>query len=162
MAVAAATFLLTAFSFAEGYINANDLEQGDVTAEKKEEDGFVLLATPEKAMVVQKSDKMKAGDDTFTQRISTKGSGKATERAITFPAKAGETIKVVCASSGNSGSRPLHIVNTDTGEELKSVAAASYKEGKPTVDSVKAPADGTYAVYSTGGGMYIYKIEVSK
>ena len=162
MAAVAATLLLGASVFAEGYISANDLEKGTITSVKNEEDGFVLVASVEKAMEVKSCDTRTVGDETFTQAISTKGSGKADLRTIKFPAKAGETIKVICNNSGKSGSRPLHIVNADTNEEIKVIAAASYAEGEAVVDSVKVPVTGTYAVYSTGGGMYIYKIEVSK
>ena len=114
-------------------------------------------------MEVKKNDPNTVGDETFTQAISTKGSGNAKkrERLITFPAKAGETIKILAHNSG-SGSRPLHLVNLDTLEELKVFAVTSMKEGPVYVDSAKAPVDGTYAVYSTSGGMYIYKIEISK
>lgn len=163
IAVLAATFMFGAFSFAEGYINGNDLEKGQITSEKQEEDGFVLVGSVEKPMEVKKCDTRTVGDDTFTQCISTKGSGNAKkgERLITFPVKAGETVKILCNNSG-SGSRPLHLVNMDTLEEVKVIAAGSYKEGDVHIDSTKISAAGTYAVFSTSGGMYIYKIEISK
>ena len=104
------------------------------------------------------------GDDTITQAISTKGSGsvKKMERIITFPAKAGETIRIFCNNSG-AGSRPLHLVNVDTKEEIKTIAAGSYKDDGPVhIDSTKVAANGTYGVFSTSGGMYIYKIEINK
>ena len=158
-----ATFMFGAFSFAEGYINANDLEKGQITTDKQEEDGFVLIGSTEKAMEVKKCDTRTVGDDTFTQAISTKGTGNAKkrERLITFPVKAGETVKILCNNSG-SGSRPLHLVNMDTNEEVKVIAAGSFKEGDVHVDSTKIDVAGTYGVYSTSGGMYIYKIEISK
>jgi len=164
LAALAATFMFGAFSFAEGYISANDLEKGQITAEKQEEDGFVLVASVEKAMEVKKNDAFTYEDETFTQAISTKGSGnpKKRERLITFPVKAGESIKILAHNSGSSGSRPLHLVNLDTLEELKVFAVPSMKEAPIFCDVVKAPADGTYAVYSTSGGMYIYKIEIKK
>ena len=117
----------------------------------------------EKAMEVKKCDTRTVGDDTFTQCISTKGSGspKKNERLITFPVKAGETVKILCNNSG-SGSRPLHLYNADTGEEVKVIAAGSYKEGDVHIDSTKIDVAGTYGVYSTSGGMYIYKIEINK
>ena len=159
----AATFTLGAFSFAEGYINANDLEKGTITETKQEEDGFVLIATAEKSMDVGKIEAKTVGDETFTQRISTKGSGsvKNPERIITFPAKAGETVTIICNNSG-SGQRSLYLANVDTKKDVKAISAGSYKEGGPTVDSTKITADGTYGVYSKGGGVYIYKIEIKK
>ncbi|MCR4821913.1 MAG: hypothetical protein K5873_03460 [Treponema sp.] len=164
LAVLAASFMFGAFSFAEGYICANDLEKGQITAEKQEEDGFVLIGSTEKAMEVKKCDTKTVGDETFTQAISTKGSGSAKkgERVITFPVKAGETVKVYANNSG-SGSRPLHLENMESGEEVKVFAVNSYKDGGPVfVESAKVAEAGTYGVYSTSGGMYIYKIEISK
>lgn len=163
LAAIAASLLLGASVFAEGYISANDLEKGPITSVKNEEDGFVLLATVEKSMEVKGCDSKNVGDETFTQAISTKGSGNAQkkERVITFPVKAGETVNIFANNSG-SGSRPLHLVNMDTLEEVKAFAVTSMKEGPIYVDSAKISADGTYGLYSTGGGMYIYKIEISK
>ena len=164
IAVLAAAFMFGTFTFAEGYICANDLEKGPITSEKSEEDGFVLYGSAEKAMEVKKCDTRTIGDDTITQAISTKGSGSVIkmERIITFPAKAGETIRIYCNNSG-AGSRPLHLVNVDTKEEIKTIAAGSYKDDGPVhIDSTKVAANGTYGVYSTSGGMYIYKIEINK
>jgi hypothetical protein len=163
IAVLTAAFMFGTFTFAEGYISANDLEKGVFSEEKHEEDGFVLYATPEKPMEVKKHDANTVGDETFTQVISTKGSGssKKMERIITFPVKAGETIKIACQNSGKTGSRPLHVVNAETHEEIKTISAISYTEGV-TTDSVKVSAAGTYGVYSTSGGIYIFKIEVVK
>ncbi|WP_294429682.1 hypothetical protein [uncultured Treponema sp.] len=163
MAAIAATLLFGASVFAEGYICANDLEKASITEVKQEEDGFVLVASVEKAMEVKTVDPKAVGDDTFTQAISTKGSGNAAkrERLITFPVKAGETIKIIANNSG-SGSRPLHLVNLDTNEEIAVFAVTSMKEGPAYVDSAKAAVAGTYAVFSTSGGMYIYKIEITK
>ena len=42
IAVLAAAFMFGTFAFAEGYICANDLEKGQITSEKSEEDGFVV------------------------------------------------------------------------------------------------------------------------
>ena len=50
IAVLAAAFMFGTFTFAEGYICANDLEKGPITSEKSEEDGFVLYGSAEKAM----------------------------------------------------------------------------------------------------------------
>jgi len=164
LAVAVAALMFGASAFAEGYISANDLEKGPITSEKHEEDGFVLIGSTEKSMEVKKNDAKTYGDETFTQAISTKGSGshKKMERIITFPVKAGETITFIGNNSGKSGSRPLHIVNLDTGEEIKTMAVTSMYEGGVFCDKVKAPAAGTYGAYSTSGGIYIYKIEISK
>jgi len=164
IAAAAAVFMMSAFAFAEGYICANDLEPGEVTEVKNEEDGFVLNATAEKNITVEKKPlhKTKDGED-FTVAIKLNGSGKKDFRSISFPAKAGETVTVW----GNSGSktevRPLLVVN-EAGEIIKELpmdvdgqAGTIASEG-----SFKVPADGVYTVYSKKSGINIYQIKVTK
>lgn len=162
--VLAAAFMFGSLSFAEGYICANDLNKGQLTSVVNEEDGFILYASTEKSMEVKKNDAKTYGDETFTQAISTKGSGSVIkmERIITFPVKAGETIKILCNNAGKTGSRPLHLVNVDTKEEIKVLPATSMYEDGIFVDSTKVSVAGTYGVYSTSGGIYIYKIEINK
>lgn len=164
IAVLAAAFMFGTFAFAEGYICANDLEKGPINAERNEEDGFVLYASTEKPMEVKKNDAKTYGEDTFTQVISTKGSGsvKKMERIITFPVKAGEKITICCNNSGKNGSRPLHLVNVDTQAEIKLIPATSMYEDGVYADTTKVTESGTYGVYSTSGGIYIYKIEITK
>lgn len=160
----ATCMMLGTFAFAEGYINANDLEAGEITDVKEEEDGFVLNATPEKNLTVEKKPvhKSPAGEE-YVQAIKLNGSGKAGYRSISFPAKAGETIVV----HGNSGSktdvRPLLLVN-EAGEILAEMpmsvdgqAGTVASEGK-----FKVKADGTYTVYSKKSGINIYYIGVGK
>lgn len=163
-AVTAATLLLGAFSFAEGYINANDLEKGSITEVKQEEDGFILNASVEKNLSIEKCDAKKSGDEIFTQRISTKGSGDKNVRNIEFPAKAGETISIFCLSSNKSSARPIHVITAD-GAEVAVLSAepdANGVNGEVSVVSVQAPADGNYKVFSKSGGAYIYQIKVGK
>ncbi len=146
------------------YISANDLTVGNVVAEVKAEDGFVLNASEEKAMAVeQPAEALVAGADVFSNRLSTKGSGNTEVRNVTFPAKAGDSI-VIWAAQGGSSNRPLHVVNAASGDEVAELSMLP-KDGKTivlNVFEVKAPADGSYCVYSTSGGCYIYQIKVGK
>ena len=162
--VIASALLLGASVFAEGYLSANDLALGDITAEKKEEDGFVLNANAANAMKVEDktSEAAVCDGEKIVYRLSTKGSGSLTERSVSFPAKAGETIYIYAQSSGKSGSRSVHVVNAD-GVEIAEVAAGSYAETRDVKPlKVKAPANSTYTIYPTGGMLYIYLIRVAK
>ncbi len=158
----AACMMLGTFAFAEGYINANDLEAGEITESAPQEDGFVLNANAEKNITIEKKPLHKSpqGED-YTVAIKLNGSGKPDYRSISFPAKKGETITI----HGNSGSktevRPLVVVDS-TGKPLKELpmgvdgqAGTIASEGK-----FKAPADDTYTVYSKKSGINIYFIEV--
>ncbi len=160
IAAISAALLMGASVFAEGYINANDLAPANIVEDQAEEDGFVIHGTAEKFVVIDSSEPAKAGDDVFTQRINLKGSGKPDVRSVTFPAKKGETITVFAASSSKTDSRTINIAN-EAGEVVAEMSEKPYVEGV-TVESFKAPADGTYAVYSAKNGMYIYQITVTK
>ena len=99
----AVTLLFGASVFAEGYISANDLELGTVDSPRKEEDGFVLNATnAEKQFLViedKSKDPVTCDGEKIINRINFKGGGKKDYRSISFPAKAGETVKIYCASA---------------------------------------------------------------
>ena len=158
----AACMMLATFAFAEGYINANDLEAGEITEVSEQEDGFVINASAEKNVTIEKKPLHKSpqGED-YTVAIKLNGSGNLNVRSISFPAKKGETITV----HGNSGSktdvRPLIIADSvckalkelPMGVDVQAGTVAS--EGK-----FKVPADGTYTVYSKKSGINIYFIEV--
>ncbi len=146
------------------YLSANDLEVGVLTAVTPAEDGFSLNASEEKTLEVQDitKDPVTVGDDTFTKRITTKGSGKADLRNISFPAKEGDSIIVYCGSSSKSDARPLHVVDFESGEEIGTITMGANGSKDITVDEVKVSKDGTYCVYSTSGAGYIYQIKVGK
>lgn len=162
--VIAASLLLGSSVFAEGYLSANDLTVGEIKANQNEEDGFVINASAEKFVVVEDKSKesVMCDGEKIVNRLSTKGSGNAKERSVSFPAKSGETIYIYAQSSGKSGSRSVHVINAD-GAEIAEVAAGSYTETKDVkAAKVKVPANGTYTVYPTGGTLYIYMIKVAK
>lgn len=147
------------------YVSANDIDKGVVSTSLEQPDGFVLVATEEKAMEVQSiADVPKTvGSDVFTQRISTKGSGKVDYRNISFPAKAGETIRCYALSSSKTDSRPLHVVNVESGEEIGTITMLPDTGSNPvTVEDVAVTKDGKYCVYATSGTGYIYQVIVGK
>lgn len=162
--VIAAFLLLGSSVFAEGFLSANDLTVGEIKASQNEEDGFVINASAEKFVLIEDKSKDPAtcGEEKITNRISTKGSGSATERSFTFPAKAGETIYIYARSSNKKSARPLKVINADgaTIAEVQAEPDAEKKDIKAA--TVKVPANGTYTVFPTGGGAYFYMIKVAK
>ncbi len=160
IALFTAALLFGASVFAEGYINANDLTLGDITEDRAEEDGFVIHASAERFVVIDKADGQKYGDEVFTQRINLKGKAVGAYRTVSFPAKAGEKITVYCLSSSKTDARVV-VVKNSAGETLKEITAAA---ANPTVSvgEVVVSADGEYTVCGTNGGVYIYQITVGK
>ena len=150
------------------YINANDLEQGVIADTLVDsESGFTFNATAEKTFEVKKCDQRQIGDDLFVQAISTKGSGKykngeKNERTISFHANAGDSIIVYATTSSKTDSRPLHVVNMATDEEIGTIEMMADNGKDVTVEEVVVKDAGDYCVYSTSGAGYIYQIKVGK
>ncbi len=160
LALFSAALLFGASAFAEGYINANDLTLGEITEDKTEEDGFVIHASAERMVVIDKADGQKYEDEVFTQRINLKGKIVGKARCVSFPAKAGEKITVYCLSSSKTDARVV-VVRNEAGETLKEISAAAANP-VVSVGEIVAPADGEYTVGGTNGGVYIYQITVGK
>jgi len=161
MAVIAATFMMGAAVFAEAYISANDLEPQVITSEVKCEDGFTLIATPEKGMEVSKQSSdcpNSVGDETFTKRIKIGGSGKVEYRSISFPAKAGQTVTVYSKSSSKTESRLVALLDAE-GKTVATSEAGAYPS-EISVGTFKIEADGTYYITSKKSTIYVYEIIV--
>ena len=165
----ATSFVLLAlgtFASAEAYINANDVEEGTITSEKKFEDGFSIIGTPEKLVKIDKHGAdvelpKNAAGESFSQRINLKGSGSKEYRCVKFSAKAGQKITVDCATSSKTDTRALKVID-ETGKEVLSISAQPTNSSTTKIysGSVKAPSTSTYYAYSEKGGMYIYEIVV--
>jgi hypothetical protein len=162
IAAAAAVFLMGVFAFGEGYINANDLEKGEITAAKTAEDNFVLTGTADKNITVDGCPTHTADDgEAFTQRIKLNGSGAADFRSVSFPAKTGEKVTVY----GNSGSKTdarVLVVMGAAGAVTELAMDPDPTGAKPTIATFTAPADGTYTIFSKKSGVNIYQIKVGK
>ena len=162
--IISACLMLCTAAFAEGYFSAEDMEKGTITEDKAVEDGFVLHATSEKYMNIAKKPMHKASNgEEFSMALQLQGSGNATFRSVSFPAKAGETITVWGNSTSKSDMRPIVVAGPD-GKVIKELPMDIDGEaGTPASDgSVKAPVDGTYTIYSKKSGINIYKINVGK
>ncbi len=155
-----AILMMGAAAFAEGYINAADLDKGSFTADIKCEDGFVIHANSEKNVEIKSADARTVGEDTFTQCIKLGGAGKLDYRSISFPAKAGETVTVQGVSSSKTEARAALVVN-EAGETVAELPLKADGADVST-ETFKAPADGTYYVWSKKSGIYIFQIKVGK
>lgn len=162
LAVLSAALLFGASAFAEGYISANDLTKGTIIDNDMAcEDGFVIHGDPEKFVLIDGGETVSYGEDTFTQRINLKGSGKAAGvRSVSFPAKKGEKITVYTHSSSKTEARTLVIAN-EAGEQVAAIPGNVYTDAV-SVETITAPADGTYYAFSKKSGMYIYQIIIAK
>ena len=139
---------------------------GTVDSPRKEEDGFVLNATnAEKQFLViedKSKDPVTCDGEKIINRINFKGGGKKDYRSISFPAKAGETVKIYCASAKKDAERPVKMINAD-GVEVKEFSAPKDDKSKPiTPLTFKVPATSTYTLYAVGGGWYLYQIKIEK
>lgn len=163
--IISACLMLCTAAFAEGYFSAEDQEKGTITEDKAVEDGFVLHATTEKYMNITKKPLHKAANgEEFNMALQLQGSGNASSRSVSFPAKAGETITVWGNSTSKTDMRSIVVIGPDG----KSVAELSMDKdvndegGLASEGSVKVSVDGTYTVFSKKSGINIYKINVGK
>ncbi len=160
MAVFAGFLFFMGAAFAEGYVNANDLETGTVKSKVELEDGFALIGTEEKSLTIDNTEVPAAPDgEVFTKRINLKGAGSADYRTVTFPVKSGEKVTVYALSGSKTDVRTLLFVN-ENGEQVASVDVPPYTGGKIEIGSFKVSANGTLLAYSKSGGIYIYCIKV--
>ncbi|WP_191013423.1 PPC domain-containing protein [Treponema zioleckii] len=156
-----AAFAMGTFAFAETYINANDLESQTLTSNLECEDGFVILATPEKNMEISKQSSdcpNEVNGEVFTKRIKIGGAGKVDYRSISFNVKAGQKITVYSKSTSKTDARLVALLAAD-GSEVGTSEAGIYGD-KISVGEFTAPADGTYYVTSKKSGIYVYSIIV--
>lgn len=160
--VAAVAMMMSGVAFAEGYLSANDLDKGTLTADKACEDGFVIKANGEKPVVVESCEKCTAPDgEEFTQILNMKGKKVPSQdaRYIMFPAKKGEKISIYSRSSGEEV-RPALLIDPE-GNEIGKYDAPS-KAGPCAKDTFTAPADGNYKVMATAGTVNFFMIKVEK
>lgn len=162
MAVFAGFLFFMGVAFAEGYVNANDLDAGSFTGKVELEDGFALYGSAEKPITVDNTEVPPAPDgEVFTKRINTKGGGSPSFRSVSFPVKAGEKVTVYGFSGSKTDTRTLIIAN-ENGEQVATMDVPAYTTGKIAINSYKAAASGTLYAYSKSGGIYIYCIKVEK
>ena len=153
-----AFFALSAV-FASAYISVNDLEAEKVT-ETKDFDGVVLIATPDKHMTIEMLDDGREAEDgeVFNGRIKLEGSGKISQRAISFQGKKGEVLTVYLNSSSKTEARTLVIADS-TGAQIGALTAP-VDGSSVGIQSFEIPSDGTYYIWSKKSGINIYMLIV--
>ena len=154
-----ALLLLVPSLWAEAYISANDLEGAKITS-TVEFDGVFLIATAEKHMTIELLDDGREAEDgeIFNGRIKLEGSGKISQRAISFSAKKGETMKVYCNSSSKTEARTI-VIADGSGNQIGALTAPQDGSGVG-IATFSIPEDGTYYLWSKKSGINIYAIIV--
>ena len=145
--------------WAEAYISANDLDGAKIT-ETVEFDGVFLIATPDKHMTIELLDDGREAEDgeIFNGRIKLEGSGKQSQRAISFTAKKGETLKVYSNSSSKTEARTL-VIADQSGNQVGAITAPMDGSGVGIAE-FSIPSDGVYYLWSKKSGINIYAIIV--
>lgn len=159
--IAVSLFLLLASSlvFSSAYISVNDLEAEKVT-QTKDYDGVKLIATSDKHMTIEMLDDGREAEDgeVFNGRIKLEGSGKISQRAVSFEAKKGEVLKVYLNSSSKTEARTL-VVADSSGAQVGAITAPVDGESVG-IAVFEIPSDGTYYLWSKKSGINIYALIV--
>ena len=145
--------------FATAFISVNDLEPEKVV-ETKEYEGVVFIATPDKHMTIESLDDGREAEDgeVFNGRIKLEGSGKISQRAISFQGKKGEVLTVYLNSSSKTEARTLVIADS-TGAQIGALTAP-VDGSRVGIQSFEIPSDGTYYIWSKKSGINIYMLIV--
>ena len=149
--------LLSSALYAAVFICANDLEEEKLT-ETKEIDGFTFIATPDKHMTIEYlSDGRESEDgEVFNGRIKLEGSGKVSQRAISFKASKGEILTVWSNSSSKTEARTIVIADA-SGNQVGAITAPQDGSGIG-ISEFEIPQDGIYYLWSKKSGINIYSI----
>ena len=143
--------------FATAFISVNDLEPEKVV-ETKEYEGVVFIATPDKHMTIESLDDGREAEDgeVFNGRIKLEGSGKVSQRAISFKASKGEILTVWSNSSSKTEARTIVIADA-SGNQVGAITAPQYGSGIG-ISEFEIPQDGIYYLWSKKSGINIYSI----
>ena len=143
--------------FATAFISVNDLEPEKVV-ETKEYEGVVFIATPDKHMTIESLDDGREAEDgeVFNGRIKLEGSGKVSQRAISFKASKGEILTVWSNSSSKTEARTIVIADA-SGNQVGAITAPQDGSGIG-ISEFEIPQDGIYYLWSKKSGINIYSI----
>lgn len=142
------------------WLNANKLNIFSSSTNNYVVNDMFTIVSGGSSIAVEACDPAATTDDmTFTQRISTKGSGNATKRAVQFTITEDSYVVVYAKSSGDS--RPLILAKTDDGT-IQAEFTLANKDATVSPSRAINLTAGTYSFYTTGGTGYIYAVKVGK
>lgn len=137
-------------------LSANDLTYGNYT-NAITSGSFTIGASSGKNVAVLNRNTTVNGTS-YSKVLQMNGGGNSTGRYIKFTATGACTVKVTAASTSTSASRTLRLASGSVGGSTVGNATIT---GTPSTVTYKIPSAGTYYLYSTGSGIYVYQVNVA-
>ena len=137
-------------------LSANDLTYGNYT-NAITSGSFTIGASSGKNVAVLNRNATVNGTS-YSKVLQMNGGGNSTGRYIKFTATGACTVKVTAASTSTSASRTLRLASGSVGENTVGNATIT---GTPSTVTYKIPSAGTYYLYSTRSGIYVYQVNVA-
>ncbi|MGN0382742.1 MAG: glycosyl hydrolase 53 family protein [Eubacterium sp.] len=137
-------------------LSANNLTTGTYTSNITS-GSFTIGASSSKN--VQVKSESKTVDGTYYSKVLVmNGGGNSTGRYIKFTTTGAATINITAASTSSSVSRTVRVAKDSVGGTTQSDITVTGTAGKQTVSVSSA---GTYYIYSTNSGIYVYDVTVT-
>lgn len=136
-------------------LNANNLTRGAYTTDITYED-FTIGASSEKYVSVESCSTTINGNS-FTQRLKMNGGGNSTGRYISFSTTGACTVTVTAESTTESAARTLRLSSGSVGGTMIS----DHSIGTAETVTYNISGAGTYYLYSTSSGIYVYNVSVT-
>lgn len=137
-------------------LSANDLTYGNYT-NAITSGSFTIGASSGKNVAVLNRNTTVNGTS-YSKVLQMNGGGNSTGRYIKFTATGACTVKVTAASTSTSASRTVRLASGSVGGNTVGNATIT---GTPSTVTYKIPSAGTYYLYSTGSGIYVYQVNVA-
>lgn len=150
-------------------LKAENIPAGTYTAPFTK-NGFTVTADEINTVTVDSSSAKTINGVSYSYRLKTSGTGTKDYRSIYFTAQEAATLEIGCISSSSSATRKMGVATLDAEGNFVDLtegytingAAATYSEGVDVAGdsgkyiTVAIPAAGTYYIYSKGGGINFY------
>ena len=137
-------------------LNANNLTKGTYTSDYTYGD-FTIGASSSKYISVE-STSATIGGTSYTQRLKMNGAANSTGRYIKFTTDGAATVDIIGISTSTSATRVIRLAKDSVGGTTIGDITVSGTAGVQTINVSSA---GTYYLYSTNSGIYIYDVKVT-
>ncbi len=137
-------------------LNANNLTKGTYTSDYTY-GNFTIGASSSKYISVESTSATINGTS-YTQRLKMNGAANSTGRYIKFTTDGAATVDIIGISTSTSATRVIRLAKDSVGGTTIGDITVSGTAGVQTINVSSA---GTYYLYSTNSGIYIYDVKVT-
>ena len=138
-------------------LNSNSLTAGTYTSNISS-GSFTIGASSSKNVAVRKISKTVNGT-AYTKVLQMNGAGSSSGRYISFTTTGAATVAITAASTSSSSSR---VIRTASGKVGGTSQGDLTFSGTASQQTISVSSAGTYYIYSTSCGIYVYDVTVTE